>query len=520
VVDIADEEPPTADNALGHRTARGVPWVAASAIVGRALLAAVVLVLAANLSVHDLGLIAVPVTLSTVLTTLNDAGFGQAIVVQRRRLLEATETAVFMSVLIGILMATAVLLSADVAASFFHVPAAAPLIRVYAVLIALDAYVTVPIMRLNRDLAFRRRFVIDTLPQAFGAIATIVLAVRGAGVWSLPLGDALRFVLVFGIVIATPGLRSIPRWHAGAARGMWRFASGATVALAFDILVLNVDYVLVGRLLGPTALGYYSLAFRIAIIPFFIATMVVIGSVWPALARIRDVANLEGAFRMTTRLGMTAVLILGGGVFVTAPWIEVLGARWTATVPIVRLLAIFVVLRSLAYLVEAYFQATRRPGTNAILRAAWFVVLTAAIAAASSRGLVAVAWAQVAVGGTLVAAHLVSLGRRHEIAVLAVLRDLVGPVAAIAAVCVLMTTGERLFVGESDSVAALVLFGVVYVAAAAGAIAYFAPSIVRDARGFAARWARPFAGHGSRERAGAPVEDPVSPDKVKGGKYA
>ena len=474
---------------VGDRTARAVPWVAASAIVTRLLLAVVVLVLAAHVSAHDLGALAVAVSFSTVLLALNDVGFGQAIVVQTRRVTDATETATLISLLIGTTMMAVLLVGAQDVAAFFHVPDASSLIRAYALMIVVDAYVTVPLMRLNRDLSFKRRFLVETVPQSAGCVLTIVLAVAGVGVWSLVIGDATRFVLVFAIVALSRAMRVRPRWHPHVARGMWSFAAGATAAMAFDVLILNIDYAIVARLLGPTALGLYSLAFRIAIVPFFIVTMVVIGAAWPALARISDdIRRLHAGFLVSARLGMSVVLVLVGGVIVAAPWVELLGARWTAAVPVLRLLAIYVAFRSLAYIIEGYFQSTRRPGLNAFLRGSWLIALAVAIAAAAGAGITAVAAAQLGVAAILGAAHLIVLARRDEVRVSSLVQGVLRPAFAVALACsgVAAVQAATGWATDHASPATLIAAGTAYVGLCAGLLVLFAPSIFRDLAEF--RW--------------------------------
>ena len=70
---------------LAVRTARGAPWVAASALVSRGLLAGVVLVLAAVLSPYEFGVLSIALLLSTVFTVLVDVGFATALGVRAGR---------------------------------------------------------------------------------------------------------------------------------------------------------------------------------------------------------------------------------------------------------------------------------------------------------------------------------------------------------------------------------------------------------------------------------------------------
>ncbi|HET6714097.1 MAG TPA: oligosaccharide flippase family protein [Actinomycetota bacterium] len=393
---------------VAARAARGAPWVAASALVSRGLLAGVVLVLAAVLSPYEFGVLSIALLLSTVFIVLVDVGFATALVFEQDEVEEAAASAMGVSIVVGVSVGIGLLVTADAVSEIFRVPDAAPLIRAYAGIIALSGVVAIPLMRLNREFAFRRRFAVETLPLIAGSILTIVLAIEGVGVWSLVIGDATRCLLTLMLVLGDRALRIRPRWHPSTVARLWPYARGATVASILDIVLLNVDYALVARLLGATALGFYSLGFRIAIIPFYVVTMVVVGAGWPAMTRLRaDDAHLTSAFRISVRVASGGVMLFVGGTIVLAPWLVLLSPDWESAVSVTRLLAVFVVFRSACYLLQAYFQSVGRTGLNAVLRAIWLVLLVCLIATVGRLGVDAVAGIQVVVAAMLLAAHVI-----------------------------------------------------------------------------------------------------------------
>ena len=387
---------------LAVRTARGAPWVAASALVSRGLLAGVVLVLAAVLSPYEFGVLSIALLLSTVFTVLVDVGFATALVFEQDEVEEAAASAMGVSVVVGVSVGIGLLITADAVSEIFRVPDAAPLIRAYAGIIVLSGVVAIPLMRLNREFAFRRRFTVETLPLIAGSILTIVLAIEGVGV--LVSGDRRRDALPpdLDARLGDRALRIRPRWHPRTVARLWPYARGATIASILDIVLLNVDYALVARLLGATALGFYSLGFRIAIIPFYVVTMVVVGAGWPAMTRLRaDDAHLTSAFRISVRVASGGVMLFAGATIVLAPWLVLLSPDWESAVSVTRLLAVFVVLRSACYLLQAYFQSVGRTGLNAALRAIWLVLLVCLIATVGRRGVDAIAGIQVVVAAVL-----------------------------------------------------------------------------------------------------------------------
>jgi O-antigen/teichoic acid export membrane protein len=461
-------------------------------LVNRGFLAAVLLVLASELSPHEFGVLSIALLLSTVFIVLVDIGFGSALVFEQDEVEETTASAMSVSVTVSAAVGIGLILTADALSGIFRAPGAAPLIRAYAGIIIVNGLVLIPLMRLNRELAFRRRFVIETLPQIAGSIMAIVLAVEGVGVWSLVIGDALRCLLIVILVFGDRELRIRPRWHPRTVARLWPYARGATAASILDIVLLNVDYALVAGLLGATALGFYSLGFRIAIIPFFVVTMVVVGAGWPAMTRVRENdAQLTSAFRMCVRVAMSGVLLFAGATIVVAPWLVLLSPDWESAVPVTRLLAVFVVLRSASYLLQAFFQSVGRTGINAALRAIWVVLLVGLIITVGRRGVVAVAGIQVVVAAGILAAHVIvsrRIGRTRVVCLADVFRPVLASVVAGSLVLLLQIASPESW-STPTSWAALVGAGVAFVAFYAVSLRVIAPAVLNDLGHFRRRWA-------------------------------
>jgi len=470
---------------VGLRAARGAPWLAAAAWVNRAALAFVLLALASSLSVREFGLVSVALFMSNLLMVLKDVGFAPALIYQRDRVREAAETVLFVTITGGALLGVALFVSASLISSFFRVPDAADVLRAYGGMVALNAVSVGPLALLSRSFSFRRRFVVESIPAVVGSALTIVLVLFGVGVWSLVIGDAVRYALVVVLALTLVEERLLPRWHRDVAGELWRYARAASVAAGIDFALLNVDYALVARLLGPVALGYYALAFRVSILPFYLVTMVAIGASWPAFARLMpDVGRVLSAFRATVRVTSAFTFLIAGGIVTLAPSLQILGARWEPAVATAQLLAVFVCLRSGAYLIEALFQAAGRPGINAVLRGAWTIALALLIVVIGREGIVVVGAAQVGVATALVLAHLF-VGRRLVGLDVGGFLDDFGRPAVVAVVSGLVVVGVRMafggWIGDPTSWLSVVVLALVFSAAFVAVLRLIAPSTVADA---------------------------------------
>jgi O-antigen/teichoic acid export membrane protein len=391
---------------LGRRAVRGTLWVGASSWVSRLTLLVVLGVLAQRLSPREFGVLSVLGLARNALVIFGGYGFGDAIVYQRDRVREAARTAFTATTVLGGFLALCVVPAAPAVAAFFHVPEATGPIRAYALVIAVGTAVRVPLAMLTRELAFGRRFVPEAVGGVAGGLVTAGAALGGAGVWSVVVGDLVREVLVLALAIAVLPARFGFGWDRGLAAALWRYGRHSLTSEVFEFALQNVDYALVGRLLGPVALGYYTLAFRVAILPFLLVTYVLAGVSFPFYARAAgDLERVRDGFRSTLRLGMAATALLAGGLVFLAPSLQVLGAQWEPAVATARALGLYVCLRAAAQLMTPLLAATGHPAADARLRACWFVLLGGAILLLARGGITAVGVAQAVVAGVLLVAY-------------------------------------------------------------------------------------------------------------------
>ena len=283
--------------------------------------------------------------------------------------------------------------------------------------------------------------------------------------------------------------------------------AGGDSGFNIDIVLLNVDFALVARLLGATALGFYSLGLQAAMIPFYVVTMVVIGAGW------RKAMSAPTGRRHPTDVHVpdrcprhsTGVLFFAGVTIVAAPWLVLLSPEWESAVTVTRLLAVFVVLRSASYLLQAYFQSVGQTGMNAVLRAIWVVLLVCLMATIGRRGVIAVAGIQVVVAAVLLVMHVIVSRRIGGAPAGAFLADVFRPVLAsvvAASMVVILQVALPDSWSAATSWAALIGAGAAFVVFYCASLRVIAPAVFDDLRRFR-RWFPSRSRGGMREPANA-----------------
>jgi len=199
--------------------------------------------------------------------------------------------------------------------------------------------------------------------------------------------------------------------------------------------VINADYVIVGRLLGAGALGYYTLAFRVPEM-LIVGTFQIVSTVaFPVYSRARhDPARLIRGYVRVLRLVSAYGLVMGALLVVLAPLVVdvVFGPRWNASVSAMQALALYAALRSLGAGAVDVLKAVGRPQVALLLAATKLVVLIPVLAIAAGNGILAVAWAQMGLALVFTVATQLVAARALDVSVWVVTRPYVPSVAAAA----------------------------------------------------------------------------------------
>lgn len=214
-------------------------------------------------------------------------------------------------------------------------------------------------------------------------------------------------------------------------------------------------------MLGPEAVGGYSLAFRIAWVPYIMIAVVLGGVLFPVcaeLVRNGRTSELPGTLRRFT----VATLVITGGLYVTvalrSDGIVVLGEQWADAAGILALLCGYGLGLSLLHVWYQVIRAAGHARQYLALEATHLVALLTALVFTTERGPEAVAVTQLAVVWLLVPVAWLVLAR-NGLAFGLPVRATAG-VAAGGLACLALST----VLPDSTSVAGLLGTGLVLLA--------------------------------------------------------
>jgi O-antigen/teichoic acid export membrane protein len=168
-----------------------------------------------------------------------------------------------------------------------------------------------------------------------------------------------------------------PRLSLSAAREVFHFSKWLVVNNV--LIFLNnrgVDFV-IGKLAGSQALGLYSVAYEISNLPTTELVFPISRAVFPGYSKLAgDLPKLRAAFLNVLSLIVLVTIPAGIGIWlVVQPLVlVVLGSKWVGAIPLIQVLAVFGVMRTLHGPTGSVFLAIGKPRLISFLHLVHIIV--------------------------------------------------------------------------------------------------------------------------------------------------
>jgi O-antigen/teichoic acid export membrane protein len=249
---------------LDKKVIQGVGWVSLSSLSNQGFRLLVKLILARILLPEHYGLIGMAVVFTSLVKLISELGMGAALIQRSKEAISEHyfHTAFWTNLTVSLIGFAIISIGlAPVAAWFYEEPILTQLVPVLAIPIVLDSLYLIPKVKLARELNFKPQAIIELSSVVVAGLVSILLANLGFGVWSLAFNGIIASGLSVLLYLITQ--KWIPHlvfnWEA--CRNLFGFGGFVVIEQIFVFFTSNIDYILIGKLIGSTALGIYTLAF-------------------------------------------------------------------------------------------------------------------------------------------------------------------------------------------------------------------------------------------------------------------
>ena len=407
---------PAKPDSLRGNAVRGVKWTTLAMVVVTVLGLAQLAILTRLLSKTDFGLMSMIATVVGFAQVYADMGFSNAIIYRQDADSDQLSSLYWGNIIASAALGTVLVALAPLVAAFFREPSLVQPLRLVCL-----TFVITPLgqqfqVLLQRELEFGLLARRDIAAAAAGLIVAVAAAAAGQGVYALVWGQ-LTQATVRALTTAAVGWRRWrPRLHLRwqDLRGFMSFGLYQVGARSITYWAANVDFLLIGRYLGASQLGVYTIAYNLVVMPLVKLNPVFTKVAFPVFARKQDdPAALRRGFGELIELVafVTFPLLIGLGVTAPVAVPVIFGPSWQPAVVLVQIMVVMGLLKCLSNPLGSVLLAKGRADAgfwlNVVSTAVTVVVLWLVVGYGTS----AVAWGHTMINCAFFFVELVILRR-------------------------------------------------------------------------------------------------------------
>jgi lipopolysaccharide exporter len=363
----------------------GIRWTTASTVfIGISQLLQVVIV-GYFLKPADLGLMSMTMVVIGFGQMIADLGFSNAIVQELHVTERELGSLFWTNLLVGGSLFALTIAAAPAIAKVYAEPRLIGVLSFTSVIFLLGAAGQQHQVLLRRELRFKALALIQCLSRLFGLAATLIGAKLGLMVFSLVLGTITGVLVQSILAISLGASLYLPQLHLSLqdVRRFWGFGAYQVADRCVNYLAGRADQFLIGKVLGADALGYYGMAFNVAVYPSSRINPAVTSVAFPVLAKLnREGNDLLPFYLRILRLVCTINAPLCLGLSICAPVIFPLffTAKWNPCIPLIQVLSVVALIQSVNDPIGAILLAKGRPDLGFKWNLIVFIIQTTAIA--------------------------------------------------------------------------------------------------------------------------------------------
>jgi O-antigen/teichoic acid export membrane protein len=474
---------------LRRLVGKSAAWSTLDVVIGRFGNFAQGVVVARIVAPKEFGVFATALVVHTIVVNVSDLGVGSALIrAESKGIAGMAPTVATISLVVAAILGGLIALFSSSLADGLSSPAAAAPIAVMALNLPLAGLTAVPSALLRREFRMDLMFVADLANLIVTAAVVVPLALAGWGAMALAWSWVAGQLATTVILLSLRAGRYRPGWNRVQARRLLAFGLPLAGGNLLAFLVLNVDYIVVGHVLGAEALGLYMLAFNLSGWPINIFGAVIRSVSLPSFSKLRlEGESMPEHFLSALRMiaGVTVPICFIIGAVGHSAVVAIYGDRWSPAASALVGLSVLGAGRILLELSGDFLVSLGRTRALMMAQVPWLVSLVLALVLVAPRwGIRGVGFAQalvvVAVVGPVYAVFLRRVGVRTVLLLRALLPAVLWAVAAGAVAHVVSSNVANPFAGAAlGGIAGVLVAAVPFVPT----IARHAPSLISARRG-------------------------------------
>lgn len=332
------------------QTIKGISWIGAFRIVTRIISFARTALLARLLTPRDFGVFGIATLVLSFLEIVTETGINIILVQKKENINEYINTAWVTSIIRGVLISIFIIVLTPFIAGFFNDTSAVLMLYVISVVPLIRGFINPSITKFIKDLEFKKEFMYRTSIFFVESVVSLGIVFYSQSVIGLAFGliCGAFFEVILSFIVVRPRPQFIfdkDKLFDVLGKGKWLTATGI-----FQYLYQNIDDVVVAKMVNVSTFGIYDMAYRISMLPITEISDVIGRVTFPVFVHMNtEIERLRTAFLKSFILTAAIVIPIGLIFYIFSKEIVLLllGSQWIQASEILKVLALFGVIRAL-----------------------------------------------------------------------------------------------------------------------------------------------------------------------------
>lgn len=336
---------------IKNRTVKGLFWSANSKFSVQLFNLIITAILARALLPEDFGVVGMALIFISLISMINETGLSSAIIQKKDLGNQHLYTAFWVNIFTGIFLFIVAFFTSPLISDFFRNDNVELIIKVSSISFLISSIALVNRSLLTRNLEFKKLAATEISGSIISGILAVYLAISGFGLWSLVARNLINDFIVISLTLIVNPWKPEIYFSKKCFLEMFGFGANVIGSSFLSYLRQNMDYIIIGRIMGAELLGYYTLAYTLAVYPTKKIAPIITRVIFPVFSRIKDDSTLykKGYLKLISFLTILTVPALFGLLSVANEFIVlVYGEKWAASILPLQILCLLGIISSIS----------------------------------------------------------------------------------------------------------------------------------------------------------------------------
>lgn len=385
---------------IKQKTINGMVWSVSERLSLQIVHTIISIILARILDPSEFGLIGMLVIFTSIAQSILDSGFGSALIQKKDATQTDSSSIFYFNLLIGLVLAAILFLSAPIIAKFYQQPILTSLTRVLSLNMVINAFSLVQLSLLRKAMEFKKHFAVSITAVLISGVCGILAADAGLGVWSLVIQTLSNSLAQAVLLWLLNKWRPARQFSMVSLKSMFSFGSKLLIAGLIETIFKNIYQTFIGKNYSAQELGYYTRATTLETAAT-VATSMALGQViFPTFSPFQDDNDtLRKVHKTTLKMSMFLHMpLMIGLIAIAGPlFIFLLTEKWAASIPYFQLLCVVGLFYPMVVQHYNIFRIKGRSDQHLKLEIVKYVMTALAILLTYKSGIIALVYGQICV---------------------------------------------------------------------------------------------------------------------------